>query len=188
MWRFLDRRHCKIVGARRGATVRAIFAVVIASCLSCPACQAGTLEEQISRTGASDHSIVVREHAGWDMDCAAIAHPALHLDAPPRHGHVCARIQDIKIHSMYVGTEAQCIGHLVSGVQLIYRPDAGYAGDDTLRYAAQYPTVLRTVSVLVTVTADPPGAPSAAPSSIATPLPPMRQPSGEIPACEDLMF
>ncbi len=122
------------------------------------------------------------------MDCGPIAHPALRLDEPPRHGRVCARIQDIKIHSMYVGTEAQCIGHLVSGVQLIYRPDAGYAGDDVLRYAAQYPSVLRTVSVLVTVTAYPPGAPSAAPSSIATPLPPTRQPSGEIPPCEDLMF
>ena len=120
------------------------------------------------------------------MDCAAIEHPALRLDEPPRHGHVCARIQDIKIHAMYVGTEAQCIGHLVSGVQLIYRPDAGYAGDDALRYAAQYPSVLRTVSVVVTVT--PPGAPSAAPSGIATPLSQTRQSSGEIPACDDLVF
>jgi len=188
MWRSLDRRHLISVGARRGAMACAILPAAIASCLLGPACQAGTVEEQISRVGQADHSIVVREHAGWDMDCAAIDHPALHLDEPPRHGHVCARIQDIKIHSMYVGTQAQCIGHLVSGVQLIYRPDAGYAGDDALRYAAQYPSVLRTVSVLVTVTAYPPGAPSAAPSSIATPLPPTRQPSGEIPACDDLMF
>ncbi len=188
MQRFLDRGHLKSVGARYGATVCAIVAGVIASWLLGTACQAGTLEEQIARTGAADHSIVVREHAGWDMDCAAIEHPALRLDEPPRHGHVCARIQDIKIHSMYVGTAPQCIGHLVSGVALIYRPDAGYAGDDALRYAAQYPSVLRTVSVLVTVTAYPPGAPSAAPSSIATPLPPTRQTSGEIPACDDLMF
>jgi hypothetical protein len=186
MWRFLDRRHLKSVGARYGAAACAIIAAAIASCLLSPACEAGTLEEQISRTGPADHSIVVREHAGWDMDCAAIAHPALHLDEPPYHGRVCARIQDIKIHSMYVGTQAQCIGHLVSGVQLIYRPDAGYAGDDVLRYGAQYPSVLRTVSVLVTVTA--PGAPSAAPSSIATPLSQTRQTSGEIPACDDLVF
>jgi hypothetical protein len=188
MWRFLDRRHLKSVDARYAATAFVIIAAAIASCLLGLACAAGTLEEQISRTGQADHSIVVREHAGWDMDCAAIAHPALHLDEPPRHGRVCARIQDIKIRAMYVGTEAQCIGHLVRGVQLIYRPDAGYAGDDVLRYAAQYPSVLRTVSVLVTVTAYPPSAPNAAPSSIATPLPPMRQPSGEIPACDDLMF
>jgi hypothetical protein len=185
MQRFLDRRHLKSCCARFGATACAILAAATAGCLLVLACQAGTLEEQISRTGAADHSIVVREHAGWDMDCGPIDHPALHLDEPPRHGHVCARIQDIKIHSMYVGTELQCIGHLVRGVQLIYRPDAGYAGDDALRYAAQYPSVLRTVSVLVTVT---PGAPNAAPSSIATPLPPTRQPSGEIPACDDLMF
>jgi hypothetical protein len=186
MRRILDRRHLKSVGVRSGATVGATVAGAIASCLLGAAGQAGTLEEQISRTGTADHSIVVREHAGWDMDCAAIAHPALYLDEAPRHGRLCARIQDIKIHSMYVGTEAQCIGHLVSGVQLIYRPDAGYAGDDALRYGAQYPTVLRTVSVRVTVTA--PGTPSAAPSSIATPLPPTRQPSGEIPACDDLIF
>ncbi len=186
MWRFFDREHLKAICARYGATAGATPAAVIASCLLGPACQAGTLEEQISRNGQADHSIVVREHAGWDMDCAAIDHPALYLDEPPRHGRVCARIQDIKIHAMYVGTQAQCIGHLVRGVQLVYRPDAGYAGDDMLRYAAQYPSVLRTVSVVVTVTA--PGAPSPAASSIATPLSQPRQTSGEIPACEDLMF
>jgi hypothetical protein len=89
---------------------------------------------------------------------------------------------------MYVGTESQCIGRLVRGAQLIYRPDAGYPGNDGLRYAAQYPSVLRTVSVIVTVTAYSPGAPNAAPSNITAPMPQTPQSSGPVPACDELIF
>ena len=119
------------------------------------------------------------------MDCGAIAHPALYLNEPPRHGHVCARVENIKVRSMYVGTESQCIGRVVRGVQLIYRPDTGYTGNDDLRYAAQYPSVLRNVSVIVTVTAYPPGA---APSGVTAPMPQARQPSGPVPACDELVY
>jgi hypothetical protein len=145
-------------------------------------------EERLAKTGEINHSIVIREHAGWNQDCDAIAHPVLYLDKPPQHGRVCARIENIKIHAMYVGTEAQCIGRVIRGVQLVYRPDAGYAGNDGLRYAAQYPSVLRPVSVLVTVSAFPAGGPSPAPSSMATPTPQSRQPPGPVPACEELIF
>jgi hypothetical protein len=188
MWRFLHRRHFKPACVRHGARHVATLAAVIAACLSGLACQAAAQEEQLSKTGQADHPILIREHAGWNKDCDAIAHPALYLFEPPRHGRVCARIENIKIHSMYVGTEAQCIGHEVRGVQFIYRPDAGFTGDDGLRYAAQYPGVLRTVSVIVTVTADPPGAPSAATSNITAPVPPARQSSGPVPACDELVF
>jgi hypothetical protein len=181
MWRFLQQRHFKSVGALGGA-------IVVALCWSPPACRAQTPEEQIARTGQADRSVVIREHAGWNMECDAIAHPALYLNEPPRHGSVCARIQDIKVRSMFAGTQSQCIGHVVRGVQLIYRPDAGYVGDDRLRYAAQYPSVLRPVSVVVTVTPDPPATPSVAPSSLSAPPPPARQAPGQILACEDFVF
>jgi hypothetical protein len=188
MWRYLNRQHCESMFALHGAMSFGIFAAAVAICLSALACDARAEEEQLAKTGEVDHQIIIREHAGWNMDCDAIAPPALYLDGPPRHGHVCARIENIKVHSMYVGTESQCIGRAVRGVQLIYRPDAGYAGNDGLRYAAQYPSVLRAVSVTVTVMAYPPGAPKAAPSSIATPMPPARQSSGPVPACEELLF
>jgi hypothetical protein len=192
MWRFLHRQHFKPVGVLNGAISFAIpfaiLATVITICLSGLACEAQAQEEQLSKTGQANHPIVIREHAGWNQDCDAIAHPTLYLYEPPHHGSVCARIQNIKIHSMYVGTASQCIGRVVRGVQLIYRPDAGYAGDDGLRYAAQYPSVLRTVSVIVTVTAYPPVASSAAPSDITAPVPQARQSSEPVPACEELMF
>jgi hypothetical protein len=162
---------------------------MLAVCLSGPACQAEVQEEQLLKIGQTDHSVLIREHAGWNKDCDAIAHPALYLDEPPRHGRVCARMENIQIHSMYVGTESQCIGRLVRGVQLIYRPDAGYAGDDGLRYAAQYPSALRKVSVVLMVTAFSPTAPSATPSSTMTAPPPqIRQSSGPVPACDELIF
>jgi hypothetical protein len=188
MWRFLHRQHFKPAGILGGARHVATLAAVIGACLSGLAGRAAAQEEQLAKTGHADHPILLREHAGWNKDCDAIAHPALYLFEPPRHGRVCARIENIKIHSMFVGTEAQCIGRQVRGVQFIYRPDAGFTGDDGLRYAAQYPGVLRTVSVIVTVTADPPGAPSAPTSNITAPVPPARQSSGPVPACDELVF
>jgi hypothetical protein len=183
MWRFLHRQHFKPVRVIDGAMDVVLFAAVIVTCLSGLASEAWAQEEQLSKTGQSDHQILIREHAGWNMDCDAITPPALYLNEAPRHGRVCARVENIKIHAMYVGTEAQCIGRLVRGVQLIYRPDAGYAGNDGLRYAARYPSVLRAVSVIITVTY-PPGAPS----NITAPMPPTRQSSGPVPACDELVF
>ncbi len=189
MWHLLHRQHFKPVCVFYGAIPFAILAaVIIATCLSGLACEAEAQEELLSKTGQVNHPILIREHAGWNKDCDAIAHPALYLFEPPRHGSVCARIEIIKIHSMYDGTESQCIGRLVRGAQLIYRPDAGYAGNDGLRYAAQYPSVLRTVSVIVTVTTYPPGARSAVPSTNTAPMPQTRQSSGPVPACDELIF
>ena len=98
MWHFPNRLFC-------GAISFAIFAALVAGGLSCFGGEAPAQEEQLSQTGKVDHQIVIREHAGWNQDCDAIAHPTLYLDEPPRHGRVCTRIEDIKIHFMYVGTE-----------------------------------------------------------------------------------
>ncbi len=180
--------HCRLFRAPRRAMLSVVFAAAITACLSGLAYEARAEEERLSTTGEIDRQIVIREHAGWNMDCDAIPHPALYLDEPPQHGRVCARIENIKIRSMYVGTESQCIGRMVRGVQLIYRPDPGYAGNDGLRYATRYPAVLRTVSVSVTVTAYASGTPTVAPSNIIAPTSHLQQSSGPIPACEELMF
>jgi hypothetical protein len=187
MWRYFLRQHFGPVGALMfGALSLVIYhaGTCRAQTASSEVPAKASAEEEISRTAQADRAVVIREHAGWNMDCEAIAHPALRLNEPPRHGSVCARIQDIKIRSMFTGTQAQCIGQVVRGVQLIYRPDAGFTGDDRLRYAAQYPSVLRPVTVDVTVT---PFA-SAAPSRYGETVPPARQVPGEVPACEDLVF
>ncbi|MBI1203755.1 MAG: hypothetical protein GC182_14730 [Rhodopseudomonas sp.] len=143
--------------------------------------------ETLSRSGPANQPLVVREHAGWDSDCGAIAPPALTLDAPPRHGYVCARSEDITIKALYLGTEAQCIGRRVRGLRLIYRPDLGFSGDDRWRYAALYPSLRRSVAVDVTVTGVA-RAPSVAGSVTASVTAPSHQPAGPVPACADLMF
>jgi hypothetical protein len=165
-----------------------VGALGLAICCSGAVCRAQTVEEEIAQTVAAGHSVVIREHAGWDMMCDPIAHPVLYLNASPLHGRVCARISDVTIRSMYVGTQAQCIGRVVRGVQLVYRPDAGFAGDDRLRYAAQYPSILRPVAVSVTVLPVPPASPGAALSHVGVPVPPTQQAPGPVPLCEDLAF
>jgi len=144
-------------------------------------------EELLATAGLAGQPIVLREHAGWNRDCEAVAHPALYLSEPPRHGKVCARAENIEISSMFVGTEAQCIGRLVRGVRLIYRADAAYAGKDSLRYAAQYPSILRAIQVQVMVTATAGTSSGAAPSVIVEPVQ-LRQMPGPVPDCAEAIF
>jgi hypothetical protein len=114
MWQFLKRLFY-------GAISFAIFAAVITGCSSYLACEALAQEEQLSKSGKVDQQIIIREHAGWNRDCDAIAHPALFLDEPPRHGRVCVRVENIKIRSMFIGTESQCIRRVVMSAESRWR-------------------------------------------------------------------
>jgi hypothetical protein len=138
--------------------------------------------ERLATTGQGDAPILIREHAGWDGDCAAIAPPALTLDRPPQHGFVCAQAGDVTVHTMYVGTAPQCVGRRVRGVRLFYVPEPGYAGSDGLQYSVQYPSVRRTVAVTVTVAAGSSRA-QAVPADTVGMGPDAGQASGAVPAC-----
>lgn len=190
MWRSLHRQRLTIFRDRRRAThfiFLAVFALPVLPSLA-PEARAQQ-EEQVAKAGQAGQAILIREHAGWNKNCEPIAHPALYLSDPPRHGQLCARTENIKITSMFAGTESQCIGRLVRGVRLIYRADASYAGDDSLRYAAQYPSVLRGVQVQLTVAANTVGLPNAMPSNnIVTPMTQTRQAPGPVPDCADPIF
>ncbi len=77
-------------------------------------------------------------------------------------------------------------------MRLIYRPAAGFSGDDGLRYAALYPSHRRAVTVQVQVHATVGG--QSAQGGTAGSLPaamtaaPSQQPGGPVPFCADLMF
>jgi len=140
--------------------------------------------EQFVRSGASGDAIVLHDHAGWDRTCAALAPPSVHLDAPPLHGVVCLRADDIRVEYVSYGTQTQCIGRLVRGVRLIYRPHAGYTGADGLRYSVQYPKARREVAVNISVLPPAPATSGAAPTSFGAPAP---QAPGTIPPCNDFV-
>jgi hypothetical protein len=142
-------------------------------------------EESAMRSGQADRSVLIREHAGWNKNCDSVAPPPVYLFNPPRHGKVCTRTEQIRITSMYAGTQGQCIGQSVRGVRLIYQPEGDFAGEDSLLYVVQYPSVLRTVSVKVSVPGD------QAETSNITPDASAMQTSASlapIPACTELLF
>jgi hypothetical protein len=159
--------------------------MLVAAALFLPlAGQTVVAEEMAVRAG---RSILIREHAGWNKDCDGVAPPPVFLFSPPRHGKVCARAEQIKITSMYAGTQGQCIGHLVRGVRLIYQPEGDFAGEDSLLYAVQYPSVLRTIAVKVSVAGYQAQTSNVAPPEAGAP----KQTSGTpepIPACTELLF
>lgn len=152
-----------------------IFTVALFGMAAAQAGDTPTRREAMTAAGRVDQTIVVREHAGWNAACDTIA--------SPHHGRVCARAETITVRSLYAGTEDQCIGKRVRGVRLEYRPDAGFSGDDELRYAVQYPSIRRAITVSVTVAAE--GA--AQPVAAALPVPP-RQTAGPVPPCMELVF
>lgn len=182
------RLHLKPAWRRLGAGQPVVITILVCAGLYGSAGATQAREENLSRSGQADRPVLIREHAGWNEECKAIAHPPLFLLRPPHHGQVCARADEIKITSMYVGTESQCVGHFVDGVRLIYRPDPSFIGDDSIQYAARYPSVLRTVSVKVTVTPYPARKSGAAPSVNFAPVTAMRQPPGPVPECTDFVF
>jgi len=153
------------------ASAALVFAVVLpAECLE---------------SAAVERSVIVREHAGWNMDCEAIAAPPLFLITPPSHGKVCAKAQIITIASMHAGTESQCIGREVSGVRLIYQSDTSHDGEDVLVYGVQYPSRFHAVSVTVDIGAAAPGKVSIADAPLAAQP---RQAPGPMPVCPQLVF
>lgn len=189
MWRSLRRQHLTFDRGRFSA-MRAVFLAAIALIvLSGLAPEAWAQEEQLSKVEYAGQPVLIREHAGWNRNCEAVAHPLLYLSDPPRHGRICARLDNIKISSMFIGTESQCIGRLVRGVRLIYRADATYTGNDSLRYAAQYPSVLREIQVEVTVAANAASPSGPVPSALVAPAAPqVRQAPGPVPDCAEPIF
>jgi hypothetical protein len=181
MWRFLHRHDLGLIGALAAALC---LAGLTLSARAIDAAAEQAAEEQLAKSGQADHAVIIREHAGWDRDCAAIAHPALYIDEPPRHGSVCVRAAEIRIQTLAAGTQGQCIGRLVRGVRLVYRPDAGFAGGDGLRYAVQYPSLRKTVAVSIAVTPQAPSAANAQASMGAA----AHQPAGPVPDCAELLF
>lgn len=175
-------------GWRFSAPRLAWLAVVGCAGFAQLSCLAQAREEYLSRSAQTDRSVLIQEHAGWNRDCEAIPHPALYLSSPPRHGKVCARLEKIKITSMYAGTESQCIGHMVRGVRLIYQPDEAFVGDDVIQYAAQYPSALRTISVRITVKPNSDRALAISPPEFLVPSAQKAQLPGPVPDCPQLLF
>lgn len=153
-----------------------------------PAFYAGAMHaEPILSAAPAPRALLIREHAGWNKDCEAIALPPIYLFNAPHHGKICARPQEIKITSMVLGTEGQCIGRMVRGVRLIYQPDGNFAGEDNLLYAIQYPSALRQVAVTVTVTADP-AASNSSLSEVIEPSSPAARAPLPVPPCAEMLF
>lgn len=174
-WRLDFRRNC--------VAPIALFLPLVLLLLTGFANAAGP-EEMAVHSRHADRSIPIREHAGWNKNCDGVAPPPVFLFSAPLHGKVCARTEQIEITSMYAGTQGQCIGRLVRGIRLIYQPEGDFAGEDSLIYAVQYPSVLRTISVKVSVVGYQGATLHVAPSDTVAPA----QQAEPILACAELLF
>lgn len=188
MWFSLRRQRLTIICHRWDVTAFALRATFTLPLFAALIPDAWAEEDQISKAGQVARSIIIREHAGWNEDCDGVEPPPVYLLSRPQHGKVCARNEQIKIASMYAGTQGQCIGRLVRGIRLIYQPESDFAGEDSLLYAVQYPAVLRTIAVKVLVAGYETRTSHVSPSDAAVSSKQTPRSMEPIPACTEFLF
>jgi hypothetical protein len=108
-----------------------------------------------------DHEVNILGYARSNHNCEGIDPPSLFLDKPPDHGSVCFRPSKLKLQNAIVGNLTHCIGHKISGVTVVYIPQASYVGMDEVRYTVIFPEARHAVDVDLTVV---PGQPQSAAS------------------------
>ena len=116
-------------------------------------------DQHLARTTKAGHEIKILGYARANQGCEGIDPPSLFLDKPPDHGSICFRPSRLKLKEAIVGNLIQCVGRQVSGVTVVYIPQAGYTGTDEVKYTVIFPEARHVVYVDLTVV---PGQPNSA--------------------------
>jgi hypothetical protein len=136
----------------------------------------------LKRTAKSGHETLIDGHIRWDNNCEPLRPIILHLDHPPSHGIVCAKVEQTTIKTVYKGTATHCIGRTIPGVRIVYLSKPDYVGPDEFKYTYERLGLKRTISINV-VRADK-SSRGAIPGDLAANE---KQEPGAIPACSGLV-
>jgi hypothetical protein len=160
-----------------------ILGVSSAVAITVYSCDAQTLQQEkhLTHTTRASEEIVVEGEAQADEFCNSAEPPQLFLDRRPDHGTVCFESGEFEVGEAVTGDLA-CLGRMVRGVNIIYRPRPGYTGADRLRYTAIGAQSPHSVSIDLTVL---PGKPTSAvvPPDRSAPPAESAMLLGPMPAC-----
>lgn len=116
----------------------ALLAAVVLFCgFASPVWSQQTDDNAVHRHTSAGHDVLIRTHAQWNTACVTEEPPDITVVTPPSHGHIDMRVGDAALGSTYVGN-AHCEGHPGQGMQVIYIPDTGYRGADSVAYEVRY--------------------------------------------------
>ena len=79
----------------------------------------------------SDQEWVIRGYASFDRQCRRDGVPQIVLAQNPAHGEIAMREGVTKIEAVS-GTDTQCFGLQVEGLNVYYTPAPAYQGEDQL--------------------------------------------------------
>jgi hypothetical protein len=165
-----------------GTFINRIGELLAAAVVLVAASQASAESTTVKRTAKAGYETPIWVHARWDKNCEVVRPLILHLDEPPRHGIVCAKVEQITIKSIYKGAARHCIGRRISGIRVYYLSKLDYAGRDEFKYTARYLPLQRTIQINV-IRADKRDRRVVPPDIAAN----ERQEPGPIPACGALI-
>jgi hypothetical protein len=147
------------------------------------ACSSAFAQDHRRKTFVSGDNFVVASYARGDDQCNSIEPPSLVLDNPPKHGIACLGPRDVFATRREEGNLPQCVTRTMKGVGLFYRPRAGFAGDDKIRFTVIFPTVKRSFEVELHVIVDDFLAKKRGTLGFVAPANAKPQVAGQIPAC-----
>jgi len=82
--------------------------------------------------------VIFDRHARWrSADCSEGPPPVIQIDSPPRHGKVLTRPGAYTPTTSSDG-DTHCLGRLMKGIFLVYQPDDGFVGTDSLSYTVDF--------------------------------------------------
>ncbi|WP_175831352.1 S1C family serine protease [Burkholderia cepacia] len=95
------------------------------------------------RATTSGAQVLLSSHASWSKACVSRFTPHVTVVQPPLHGSI-----DIREGDYAIGPNSPCAGQMVHGTLVFYIPEAGFKGQETVRYVADsVPGVIRTALI-----------------------------------------
>lgn len=109
-------------------------------------------DQHLTRTTVADRQVTILGYARSNPACEGVDPPSLYVDNPPEHGNLCYRESKVKLQEAIVGNLTHCVGRQIPGIVVIYVPQSGYTGPDSMRYTVIFPQARHVVFVDVMVT------------------------------------
>ena len=115
-----------------------------------PAARADDMFDQTrTRTTPAGQDVIIGTHTRWTKRCQFDKMPTVTVLAPPHGGTVDTRV-GTKVARGSVGS-VSCDGRSFPALLVVYKPNPGFHGQDTVKYSTDYGTNQVVATVTVTV-------------------------------------
>ncbi len=113
--------------------------ILVPASLAIAAAASPAVTEYATREAIAGEPSEIGHHARWDTACEALDAPRLTVERAPSHGSVCVSTGEVQLVVSRSNVGLSCICKSVNGVHVVYHPQSGFTGSDTIRYGLDVP-------------------------------------------------